>query len=226
MTYLFDAENSSSLRVYSGPWNANDFAKVSGFHRWLPTNFTDTSTISPPPQQAEGEEVAYLLQLAEFRTSASTEETDRQRDEIISDFFKVLNAQQIQLPETVKLMRDLIGFAEFPIMKLKHKFMRARPYQDPRLSQQLVFPVFHPAYPSGHSTQGHLCAFLLCTLFPTKRQALLSVAARIAFNRELAALHFPSDSQAGIDLARELYKILLNDSDFKSRLVAVKKEVP
>lgn len=57
----------------------------------------------------------------------------------------------------------------------------------------------HQSAPSGHSAVAHLLAGLLAPLQPTalQRERTFAAAASIAANRELAGVHFASDSQAG-----------------------------
>jgi hypothetical protein len=63
----------------------------------------------------------------------------------------------------------------------------------------------HASYPSGHSTQAHLVALLLAEVLPgqllDRNGPLQELADRIARNREVLGLHYPSDSRAGEKLA-------------------------
>jgi membrane-associated phospholipid phosphatase len=83
------------------------------------------------------------------------------------------------------------------IAQTKHHLNVERP-QDPSLSTAVAMPG-HQSAPSGHSAVAHLLAGLLAPLQPTAlpRQLMFSAAASIATNRELAGVHFESDSQAG-----------------------------
>jgi membrane-associated phospholipid phosphatase len=65
----------------------------------------------------------------------------------------------------------------------------------------------HASFPSGHSTQAHLMALCVNDVFNTLPQQntvledLWTLADRIARNREIAGLHYPSDSDAGRAIA-------------------------
>jgi hypothetical protein len=67
----------------------------------------------------------------------------------------------------------------------------------------------HASFPSGHSTQAHLMALcmgdVLATLPGAQQQVvtddLWTLADRIARNREIAGLHYESDTQAGRAIA-------------------------
>jgi membrane-associated phospholipid phosphatase len=73
----------------------------------------------------------------------------------------------------------------------------------------------HPAYPSGHSAQAHAMAYFYARLFPPLTDQLLNAAADIARNREVAGLHYPSDSQAGQLLAGQVVDMLFSTQSFE-----------
>jgi hypothetical protein len=70
----------------------------------------------------------------------------------------------------------------------------------------------HASYPSGHSTQSHLVALILGEVMPQppagQPNPLGLLAERIARNREVMGLHYPSDSRAGAKLAKESFLLL------------------
>ena len=80
----------------------------------------------------------------------------------------------------------------------------------------------HGSYPSGHATQAHLFALCAIKILPDAQKQSLGVvlkalAARIARNREIAGLHYQSDSMAGEWLAGEIFKILNNQPSIMQR---------
>jgi hypothetical protein len=77
----------------------------------------------------------------------------------------------------------------------------------------------HSSFPSGHATQAYLmakCMQLVFSISPnvpathltTLNDTLSALAQRVARNREIAGLHYPSDSQAGSALADAVYNKL------------------
>lgn len=90
---------------------------------------------------------------------------------------------------------------------------RPRPSQlMPALYPPIEMPG-HPAYPSGHATQSTLMALGVTAAMPAAREKavghlLHTLAGRIARNREIAGLHYASDSVAGHDAARQTFAIL------------------
>ena len=130
-------------------------------------------------------------------------------------------------------MASLIG--HLLAMKSKIYFKRSRPSQlCPALLPPLAVPG-HASYPSGHSTQAHLMALCMYDVLAGTPNAnpwpasplspadannwkidLLALADRIARNREIAGLHYPSDSWGGVQLATatNLYLNNLTTQDF------------
>jgi hypothetical protein len=85
----------------------------------------------------------------------------------------------------------------------------------------------HSSFPSGHATQAHLMALCVNAIFTrlstpvggnppnwtpanadVMKQNLTALALRIRRNREIAGLHFKSDSEAGEALAAALFDVL------------------
>lgn len=127
-------------------------------------------------------------------------------------------------PLTFELMKAVIELESPQIMKQKKIYNRVRPsYLDPTIKIAIEIPP-HPAYPSGHSTQAHLRAHVLSELDPAHRDVYFQAAKRIARNREVAGLHYPSDSKAGAILAEQLFRNLMNNADFAKHLEAAKAE--
>jgi hypothetical protein len=101
-------------------------------------------------------------------------------------------------------------------MHFKGVFARKRPSTlEPMLMPPISLPG-HASYPSGHATQAYLIARCAKLLFSGDRLAKLdadldALAQRIAWNREIAGLHYPSDSAAGKELAEQIYDYIIGD---------------
>ena len=63
-----------------------------------------------------------------------------------------------------------------------------------------------PAYPSGHTAQAFYVALSLSDVFPDLRIPFFKAAQMIADSRIDAGVHFPSDNEAGKQLAYYLYR--------------------
>ena len=130
-------------------------------------------------------------------------------------------------PYTHDLVEIASHIGQFQVMHYKRHFSRARPSQySPALLPPIDVPG-HASFPSGHATEANLIALCLEKVMPAAvntpaappppppplpfpgRSPLQQMAQRIARNREVLGLHFPSDSKAGMFLAEESLKILM-----------------
>jgi hypothetical protein len=121
-----------------------------------------------------------------------------------------------------------VRMAHALVLNQKAIYKRARPvHYFPELAP-IIWPG-HPSYPSGHSTEAHTAAYLLDEVmrlphdpFCDLRNELTAKAWRIAHNREIAGVHFTSDTQAGQDLARRLVDYLVGCKAFAAELASLR----
>ncbi|MCP2044848.1 phosphatase PAP2 family protein [Pontibacter sp. HSC-36F09] len=129
-----------------------------------------------------------------------------------------------KLPVTSKVFQHVIQDATYYIFSLKNDFKRPRPYQlDSRL-ENLEAPG-HASYPSGHSSTSHVHAYILGHIFPEYQDHFLGVASDMAFSRETRGVHYPSDSEAGKEFARQFVHKLMKSPKFRTDLEAMKAEI-
>lgn len=104
------------------------------------------------------------------------------------------------------------------VLIFKAKYDRTRPSF---LSTKIHPPIFvplHPAYPSGHATQAFCLSNLLSALNPADSKSYVQSAKEIAMNRELAGVHYPSDTHAGKHLANKIWQTLMGQKQFAIEL--------
>lgn len=161
----------------------------------------ELSVISPPPKNNSSEveeEVRQLILLQSHRTPQDV-------IQIVEEFSFCgwnmagyrLGSVPEQDDEIIKFLYDAskIGF------KLKKKFDRVRPsYLNAEIEPAIDVPQ-HASYPSNHSLESHFLALILADLYPSKKAELLNSADRIAKNREIAGVHYASDSEVGVRTA-------------------------
>jgi acid phosphatase (class A) len=187
-------------------------------------------TLPPPPSndsEATQFELTQLHQYAESRTAAQLDEILSEMD-IQSTRFGNLLYSELTNPITHKATATFIKTANkelSPILfRFKKEFDRVRPtHLDPTLTAAIDVPN-HPAYPSGHATQAHLIALLLSQLDPPHKDAYIESAYRIAKNREIAGLHYPSDSEAGRILAEQFMDFIQETPWYKAARMEAQKE--
>ncbi|MBI2120626.1 MAG: phosphatase PAP2 family protein [Parcubacteria group bacterium] len=187
--------------------------------------------LPPPPENTSvrtNEEIALLKTYKD--TLRTPERLKKILDEVSSSTTKFgdftladyLDGQKFPLTTEAlnPVMNDLLIF----VFNMKYKYDRVRPsVLDPNLSPVIAVPG-HPAYPSGHSSQMHFLAYFLSELMPDKSKLFEARADEIGIDREIAGLHYPSDTKAGQLLARQYMDILLNDPKFKAKLLIARAE--
>ncbi len=175
------------------------------------------------------QELDELVTLIPYRAGVLAEAL-AQRDNILNYFRGLLTFTRSSHPATFYLCMAAVRVGAFQSNYFKGQFNRPRPAQ---LTPALVPPIETPAhasYPSGHSTQSHLLALLLEAIVPAltldRNGALVPeadrparlMAERIARNREVFGLHYPSDSRIGKKLADRSFPILMQGKTVKELL--------
>jgi membrane-associated phospholipid phosphatase len=110
-------------------------------------------------------------------------------------------------------------------MHHKRYYGRARPQQVlPSLRPVVAVPQT-PSYPSAHATEAYLMAATLSHVAPQLADAANTLATRIAGNREIGGLNYPSDTQAGHTLAASAFTALSKKgTGFQQMLASAKAE--
>jgi hypothetical protein len=156
-------------------------------------------------------ELEQLVQLIDYRPSVLSEALAQRNG--IDDYFRgILSFTASSHPRTFGLVQIALRVGEFQVMHYKYELNRPRPsHLCPWLMPPIEVPG-HASYPSGHSTQAHLVALMLGEVMPERlvgpRRPLRLLAERIARNREVLGLHYPSDSKAGAKLAKASFLLL------------------
>jgi membrane-associated phospholipid phosphatase len=187
--------------------------------------------------------------LIEFRPGVLAEAL-AQRNNILGYFQGIFSFSRSSHRKTYDLCCVALQIGQFQATWYKHwavydlggsgtfkPRMRPRPSQ---LSPVLLPPIEvpgHPAYPSGHATEAYLLAACLGEVMPTAASQpapspsapgvlppLLAMAQRIARNREVLGLHYPSDSAAGKIIATETFALLRTCKTVVDLIAAAKNE--
>jgi len=142
-------------------------------------------------------------------------------------------------PKTARIVAIAMQIAQFQGLWHKTFWNRPRPSQlYPVLLPPIDVPP-HAAYPSGHATEAHLLALVLEEILPDEIKTLTAAGAakqnpplpptqamaqRIARNREVLGLHYPSDTVAGKALAEFTFPLLMACDQVSRILDAAKDE--
>ena len=116
--------------------------------------------------------------------------------------------------------------------KYKNKFERARPYHlaDAMNMKFDSMPLFSdsmktPAYPSGHSLQSRLIGEYYAEKYPEHKDEIIDRADECGMGRVYAGWHYPSDHNASVKLAKEIYpKINLKRKTFSESIIDIPRK--
>ena len=165
--------------------------------------------LSPPPRndsEITSMEIQELLLKKKERNHKNQREIENEIDG--ENVIRMFSSNTKDL----ELIRQFNRFMAPYVMHFKKKFDRVRPrILEPQI-EPTIDPPGHPAYPSGHATQAYGFALYMSHLYPHKKEELMRSAHRVATNRELAGVHYSSDTEAGHQLARQLLPIFIASS--------------
>lgn len=121
------------------------------------------------------------------------------------------------------VLKEAVNEVGFFVLREKERFGRARPIQLAPYLKPVIETPGHASYPSGHAAQAYAAAEILALVDPPQNERYYAVAQDVAKRREIAGVHFASDTQAGIDLARQVVEKLLQNAEFLDKLQAAEK---
>jgi hypothetical protein len=155
------------------------------------------------------------IEIEKLKAHISSKERTAARDEILQQdqnfqlyWLHMLMMSRSSHPKTFFLLKIAARVGELVMIHYKNKFQRPRPSQIcPALMPLLEVPG-HASFPSGHSLLSHLTSLCLIDLAPRAKDSLTELANRVARNRELAGVHYESDSTAGAEVAEVVHDLL------------------
>jgi len=190
------------------------------------------SLAAPPPAGSETirRELEALAAAKELRTPERVAEIRSEIDgrdvRFLGVPFRDLARGDGAYPATATFLNLHFPAFSITVLRLKKRFDRVRPHRlRPDLNPVIEVPG-HPAYPSGHASQAHFLGLMLADVRPARREALLRGAARVAYNREIAGVHYASDSAAGRDLAAQYHRLIAQRPDYLRAREAARAEWP
>jgi hypothetical protein len=222
---------ASETRFSGGDWDPGIFSRLIEGPDLLPKSFA--IDIDPHPADASARtlrEIDDLLRLQATARSEATLETIRieaDPDLGAADVFALhgLIPDAERAPDLHRVLEMAENETAWFTLREKWARQRARPST---LSAEIVpaIPVpGHASYPSGHAAQSMAVALTLSLISPDCRSSWVEQARRIAVRREIAGLHYASDSTAGRDLAVIVIDALLATDDFAARLEAARLDM-
>ncbi len=196
--------------------------------RLLPTEFK--VEIPPYPANTSDETKAELATLKTYEAQERTPETlekIRYENTVVPLYeafahYGVYDMKKTPITNSLlaSVDRDLAVF----LLGVKKDMQRPRPTQLDSTLTTVVPVQHHAAYPSGHAAQAYASALVLGMADPQNAERYKQIALDIAHRREVAGVHFPSDSAAGRMLAEQVVTALFEKPSIQKRLDMAKKE--
>lgn len=188
-----------------------------------------------PDSKGKSTEELVDIEIEDMLLAAETERADAlgeiftQSGTFVPDFTGLLDIRPGSFLKTLQLVEVTVFLGGFVAQHFKWINQRRRPsHVCPALKPPIPVPG-HASYPSGHATQAFLVAGALREAFEGCAQkgampAVNALAERIARNREIAGVHYRSDSEAGRRLAKDLMKVLRTVPSYQSLIDDASRE--
>jgi len=162
----------------------------------------------PPPENESietEEEIDYLDSIPVEKGLVNS------ADKVYEHFEKFLKPKGLEFPE--EDLDEVMKGVKSIILQLKYHYNRPRPHQiakakNLKLDSEHLKSARTPSYPSGHATQGTFVGRYLADLYPEYEKELRQIGEDIAFSRNMAKVHYPSDSEFGKMLGNDLYEFV------------------
>ena len=199
---LREALNDLTYRDEPREKHSRRMAKDLGDLRGFPL---DKYRNMPPPENESTtteEEIEYLETIPVDKNLVDS------ADEIGQHFKNFLEPKGLEYPS--EELKVIMPGVKAIILRLKYHYNRPRPWQIAQakgleLNSETLQSSSSPSYPSGHATQGRFVARYLADLYPEYRDEITQIGEDIAYSRNMAKVHYPSDSKFGKLLGDDMY---------------------
>ncbi len=197
--------------VYAPSVSNEHKERLSKSHDLFPSFTVENISIDPPPMNGSEETTRELAVLGERNLSASTDDMQMFRTldiHFTDEYMETFDRLHIDYdPDEMLEMSKQVGRV---VLEVKYHFNRPRPFQlaghhGIQLSSAATESAQTPAYPSGHATQSMFLSLYYADRNPQHENAIMTLANQVAESRIVSGLHYPSDNEAGKELARYLY---------------------
>ncbi len=201
----------SSAAIIARQVAADNYMTTARSYFLMGDDFEFNQLKVPPPPLDDVYEANLVLELQKNRSSEVVENIIRQDKGIINEFLSEAKVSNGEFKYMEKILSLALSDAGDIIRHFKKIFNRNRPNTvNPKIQPIIVVPR-DGAYPSGHATQAAICAHIISDLTGVSEKEMLLLANGIGLNREIAGLHYPSDTHSGLSLGGQISKIILTN---------------
>ncbi len=227
---IMDEEELNAIHFPIKDWNQNLLQIIDVGPSVLSRD--EELVLQPYPQNSSEttkKELEYLLHIAKTERSEENLKRIVYEDSGVRVYTIFENEGLIPSEnyKTIKFLNMVDNDFLYFTLALKQHFQRPRPTQlaVPVTGTELtrVIPVpGHAAYPSGHAGQTYMVALVLSEIDPENAEIYKQFSVDVAHRREIAGVHYPSDSDAGRQLAKDVFAIFKKVPTFNKKLEDVK----
>ncbi len=175
-------------------------------------------------EEAVRSELAVLYGYQDKLRKGVEDEILAQAGDFTPYFGDLLGASPVSRPATWSLLLMGLQVGGLITAHFKMIYRRPRPSQVwPIIAPDIVTPP-HPAFPSGHALQAFLMARFASLAAPAMGPICAAMADKIALNREIAGVHWPSDKAASAELVEPVTKMMEGVDLFRETLQKARGE--
>ncbi|MSQ83783.1 MAG: phosphatase PAP2 family protein [Myxococcales bacterium] len=171
-------------------------------------------------------EITQLLALQGKRTAADVQQIKREIGDLVPLFVHKAGGNAAKVPKTIAYLRHGLRDLDYFLFAEKLRLLRPRPHQMDRRIRPCIAVPKHPSFPSGHGGQARLLALLLAQLVPNQATQLENYAQQVGVRRELAGVHFASDTVEGLRIGNAVAQQLISSPRFMQLHDAARPEWP
>lgn len=186
--------------------------------------------LKPYPANTSQETADELAVLKKFAADERTpEQLEKiQHEHTLMPLYRTFSEAGYYDFNTHPVLNNLLAVVEhdvsFFILREKKTIQRARPTQLASDLTTVILVPAHSAYPSGHAGQAYGAALVMSEVDPAHAEKYKQIAIDIAHRREIAGVHYPSDSVAGREVATQVVAALMKTDEIKKRVAQAKTE--
>lgn len=187
-------------------------------------------SIAPPPEnnsQEVKDEIAYLKGLYAYRSDDAVErirDEDKMRRGADPYIHYGLLPDDTSKTHTLNVINIAFYETTYFLLREKQRYARLRPSQIDKSLKLVVKDPSMPSYPSLQAGQSYAVGMVMSFIFRSDRAELKEVALDIGMNREIAGVNFPSDSEAGVTVAKQVMSHLGRNRQYRREIEAARAE--
>ncbi|MBV7455258.1 phosphatase PAP2 family protein [Acidovorax sp. sif1233] len=181
----------------------------------------------PPPAEVAGKEIELMLELQRLRTPEQAARSVADLEQSVFRFANVMGPKFTEqgLPLVAAFFKRLYKTESGFNKQGKELWKRERPPVVDKRLQPVAKYSHSGSYPSGHAAFGFLTGMALADMVPEWRPQILARAREFGDNRVLGGVHYPSDVEAGRQLAVLIAALAPQNPSYRADFEAAKAEL-